>query len=104
MELEFLIRSTTGECFNLSNDLFQDIFRMLSIPSTPIKAEGDFTIEVVGSKINFTNEDIGIYITFEGDQLSKRQAFQLLKEIKDNIKKLTGQKVEVIQLSLIFIP
>lgn len=97
--LEFLIRRTDGEWFELPKEGFGDILRPISVPSRQLVRRGVHAIEASGCEISFSFEDPGIQVVFESGEISEEAAAKLVSEIAANIAAATGQKSRVIQLS-----
>ena len=96
--IEFLIKRTDGNWFDLHASRFAEVLRPSSFPSHPIEGWGDHRIEIRGCQISFSYEDPGIQVSFDGDTLTKSEASQILSEIAESITKATGQKSQVISL------
>jgi hypothetical protein len=96
--MEFLIRSTDGEWFNLKREQFQEAFLPASYPAQPIPGWGDYRIEIAGCQISFSDEDPGIQVCFEGDVFSDEEAAKIVAEISGQISKITGQASRVIEI------
>jgi hypothetical protein len=96
--IEFLIRRTDGDWFDLHKRQFAEVVRPASFPSQPVEGCGDHRIEIRGCQISFSYEDPGIQVSFEGDSLTEAEASQIVSEIAESITKATGQKSRVIPL------
>jgi hypothetical protein len=98
MPMEFLIKRTDGEWFDLPSSRFKDVLRPSSMSSKPIKGWGDHRILVGDSEISFSDEDPGIQVVFETGKLSAEEAGRVVNEIAANITAATGQQSRVISL------
>jgi hypothetical protein len=97
--MEFLIKRTDGDWFDLHKTRFVEVLRPLSYASKPVQGWGDHRIEVSSCPISFSFEDPGIQVCFEGSNLSQDDAVKVVNEIADNIMKATGQQARVVQIS-----
>ena len=96
--MEFLIRRTDGEWFDLPWNRRSEILRPNSFASRPIEGWGNHRIEVSGCEVSFSDEDPGIQVSFETGEISVETAEQIVKEISENITRVTGQGARVIAL------
>jgi len=64
--MEDLIRRSDGEWFDLGPDQYDSTPRPSSMPSRRVGGRGDDRIEVGGVEVNFSSEDPGIQVPFEG--------------------------------------
>ena len=96
--MEFLIKRTDGDWFDLHASRFAEVLRPSSFASRPVEGWGDHRIEVRGCPVSFSYEDPGIQICFDGDALTEAEASQVVSEIAESITRATGQKSQVISL------
>jgi len=96
--IEFLIKRTDGDWFDLHTSRCGEVLRPSSFPSHPVEGWGNHRIEIRGCQISFSYEDPGIQVSFEGDSLAEAEASQIVSEIAESITKATGQKSQVIPL------
>jgi hypothetical protein len=96
--MEFLIKRTDGEWFDLPRSRFKDVLRPTSIPSRPIQGWGDHRILIEDSEVSFSDEDPGIQVVFETGTFSAEAARRVVNEIAANITAATGQQSRVIPL------
>lgn len=96
--MEFLIRRSDGEWFNLHANRFEEVLRPSSFATQSVQGWGDHRIEVRGCPISFSFEDPGIQVCFEGDGLTEAESMQIVNEIAENITAATGQRSKVIPL------
>ena len=96
--IEFLIRRTDGEWFDLPFSSMAEVLRPSSFPSRQVEGDGDHCIEVGGCLIAFSYEDPGIQVTFESDVLSEAEASRIVDEVAERITDATGQKSRVVPL------
>jgi hypothetical protein len=96
--MEYLIRRSDGEWFDLHADRYAAALRPSSMPNRPVEGWGDHRIEVSGVEISFSYEDPGIQVTFEGD-LPEEVADAIVTEILANITEVTGQQGRVIRIA-----
>ena len=96
--IEFLIKRTDGDWFDLHASRFAEVLRPSSFPSRPIEGWGDHRIEIRGCPVSFSYEDPGIQVSFDGDALTEAEASQVVNEIAKSITKATGQTSQVIAL------
>lgn len=96
--MEFLIKRTDGEWFDLPYKQFSEVLRPNSIPSQPIQGWGDHRIVVGDCEVSFSYEDPGIHICFEKGTMSEELAQRVVDEIAANITAATHQQSEVIPL------
>lgn len=95
--IEYLIRPTDDEWFDLYTNHFAVALRPSSLPSHRIEGWGDWRIQSEGCDIAFSLEDPGIQVVFEGD-LSSEIADRIVDEIRRNIELATGQRGRVVRL------
>jgi hypothetical protein len=95
--LEYLIKRTDGEWFDLQPVDFADVCCPTSFDWEPIDAGDDWRIRTQGAEISFIYEDAGIHVTVEG-KLSASVADRIVQEICENIQRVTLQKGEVLAL------
>jgi hypothetical protein len=96
--MEFLIRRSDGDWFDLHTNRFEEVLRPSSFESRPVHGWGDHRIEVRGCPISFSYEDPGIQVCFEGDGLTEAEASQIANEVAASITTATGQSSEVMPL------
>ena len=96
--MEYLIRRSDGEWFDLSADQYADALRPSSVPSKPAEGWGDHRVEIGGVEVSFSYEDPGIQVTFEGD-LPDALVDTIVGEILANITRVTGQQGRVIRIA-----
>ena len=95
--LEFLIRRTDGEWFDLHQEKFASALKPNSLKSKVVAGWGDHRISVDGCEISFSYEDPGIQICIEND-IDETKAQLIVDEILENITRVTGQEGRVIPL------
>jgi hypothetical protein len=98
--IEFLIKRTDGDWFDLHKSRFAEVLRPSSFPSRPIEGWGDHRIEIRGCPVSFSYEGPGIQVCFEGNAITEAEASQIVGEIAQSITKATSQKGEVVPLTL----
>jgi hypothetical protein len=96
--VEYLIRRTDGEWFEIPFGQYPEILRPIRIASKCIEGWGSHRIEVEGEEISFSDEDAGYQIVFETGVLSEERADQIVAEICENIALKTGQKTRLVKL------
>ena len=96
--MEFFIRRTDGEWFDLPWQRRTEILHPNSFASRSIPGWGNHRIEVLGCEVSFSDEDPGIQVCFETGDISAETAEQIVTEICENIERATGQKAKVIPL------
>jgi len=92
--IEFLIRRTDGEWFDLHASRFGEALRPSSVSSERVDGWGDWRIRCADVEISFSYEDPGIQMCIEGE-LPKSLAEQIADEVRQNIERVTGQKGKV---------
>ncbi len=97
--LEFVIRRTDSPWFDLSYDAFPAVLRPNSIPSRPVAGWGDHRIEVEECEISFSDEIVGIQVSFECDTFNESLAWQIIREVCQNVVEAMGQPAEVVSIS-----
>jgi hypothetical protein len=95
--MEFLIRRTDGEWFDIHLSAMPDVLQPARRPSRSVTEFGDHRIEVDGVHIAFSYEDPGIQVTFEGD-VDAAWARSVVEEILERIESMTGQSARIIAL------
>lgn len=95
--MEFLIRRTDGDWFDLHRDKFSETLRPTSFHSHQVEGWGDQRIAIDGIEISFSYEDPGIQINFDGT-MDEVVAAKIVAEIADNITRVTGQGSRVVRL------
>lgn len=96
--MEYLIRRSDGEWFDLRPDQYAAALRTSSMPSRPVEGWGNHRIEVRGVEISFSDEDPGIQVTFEG-HLPEEVADAIVGEVLANITQVTGQRGRAIRIA-----
>jgi hypothetical protein len=96
--IEYLIKRTDGDWFDLHASRFAEVLRPSSFLSRTVEGWGDHRIEIHGCQISFSYEEPGIQVSFDGDTLTESEASQIVSEIAESITKATGQKSRVIPL------
>jgi hypothetical protein len=96
--LEFLIKPTEVERFDLHRTRFADVLRPNSFTSTEVQGLGDHRISVGDTEISFSFEVAGIQVSFEKGSIPTETARQIVREIAQNIEVETGQTGTVIGL------
>ena len=97
MSGEYLIRRTDGEWFSISASRAAEAYRPTSFASERTEGWGDWRIRTNGVEISFSYEDPGIQVTFETDCSSAVES-QIIREILENIERVTGQKGHIVPL------
>src|SRR5437870_2282440 len=97
-KMEFLIKRTDGDWFDLNKRQFADVLRPSSFQSCPIAGWGDHRIEIRDCEIAFSFEIAGLQVIFQDNTLTEAEALQVTNEIAESITKAIGQKSKVIQL------
>ena len=95
--VEFLIRRTGGEWFDLPKSAYASTLKPRSVPSEVISGWGDHRIRVSGVEVSFSCEDPGFQVTFEG-ALPEAEAQRIVDEICRNVIEATGQQGVVVPL------
>ena len=95
--MEYLIRRTDGEWFDLGPDRYDFALRPSSLPSRRIEGWGDYRIEVGGVEVSFSYEDPGIQVTFEGE-VAETVADAVVAEVLVNITAATGQEGRIVKI------
>ncbi len=96
--MEFLIRRSDGDWFDLDASRFDAVLRPSSFPSRRVQGWGDHRIEVYGCPVSFSFEDPGIQVCFEGDGITETDASLIVHEIAESVTNATGQKSNVVPL------
>jgi hypothetical protein len=95
--MDFLIRRTDGEWFDLHYEQMPAVLKPASFASRPVEGWGDHRIEVEGVHVSFSDEDPGIQVSFEGE-IDETKARQIVEEILASIETSTGQRGKVVPL------
>ena len=96
--MEFLIKCTDGEWFDLHKNQLADTLRPTSGQIKIIAGRGDHCIEIEGTEIFFSIEDVGIQVTFENIGITPENAQQIVQSILQNIEEKTHQKGHIVYL------
>ena len=96
--MEYLIRRTDGEWFDLAPDQYDAALRPSSLASRRVEGWGDHRIEVGGVEVSFSYEDPGIQVTFKGE-LPERVAEVVIAEVLANLMSLTGQEGRIVRIA-----
>jgi len=101
--MEFLIKRTDGDWFDLDLSDYGDVLKPNSFNSEIIEGWGNHRIKIKNCEIAFSYEIAGFQVIFgEGDNpsnsISEIEAEKITKEILYNIEKSTGQKGEFFQV------
>ena len=95
--IEYLIRRTDGEWFDLPATRFGEALWPSSFASERVQGWGNWRIRCEGTEISFSDEDPGIQVSIE-KELPREVADQIAKEICLNIERVTGQQGRVVPL------
>jgi len=95
--MEFLIRRTDGQWFDLPYSQYAKTLRPRTLPSEVIDGWGDHRIRVSGVEISFSYEDPGFQVAFE-DDVPEADARRIVDEVLLNIVEATGQQGKVVPL------
>jgi len=95
--IEYLIRRTDGDWFDLHAKRLGEALRPSSFVSERVDGWGDWCIRCEGADISFSYEDPGIQMSIDGE-LPREIANQIAKEICQNIERVTGQQGRVVPL------
>lgn len=95
--IEYLIRRTDGQWFDLNATRFGEALRPSSFASERIEGWGDWRIRCEGVEISFSYEDPSIQLSIEGE-LSREITDLISDEIRQNVERVTGQKGRVVAL------
>lgn len=95
--MEYLIRRTDGDWFDLSPEQYAAALRPSSFPWRRVDGWGDHRIEVGGVEVSFSYEDPGIQVTFEGD-VPEGVADAVVAEVLANITAVTGQEGSIVKI------
>ncbi|MBN1909778.1 MAG: hypothetical protein JW818_08565 [Pirellulales bacterium] len=98
MTMEYLIKRTDGDWFDLHYDQFPEALHPKSLPSDRIEGWGDYRIRVHGTEVSFSYEDPGIHVVFEGKGISREVADRIVDEIAAKVTAVTGQSASVLPL------
>ncbi len=96
--MEFLIKRTDGDWFDLRQQQFDEALRPSSYSSNRIPGWGDHRIVVEGCEVSFSYEDPGIQVVFECPDFPEDKAAIIVREIAQNISSATGQGSAVVAL------
>ena len=95
--MDFLIKRTDGEWFDLPASEFARALAPRTLGSEVIAGCGDHRIRVSGVEVSFSYEDPGFQVTFEGE-IPEADARRIVEELCLNIVEATGQQAVVVQL------
>ena len=96
--MEFLIKRTDGEWFDLHKNQLADTLRPASGQTKITAGQGDHCVEIDGVTIHFSIEDVGIQVRFENTNIKLENAEQIVQDILQNIEDKTHQKGEIVFL------
>jgi len=96
--MEFLIKRTDGDWFNLHSSQFDEALCPSSYPSNRVQGWGSHRIEIDGCQVSFSYEDPGILVCFDCPGISPEKASSIVDEIPKKVSAVTGQSSMVIQL------
>ena len=98
----YLVKRADGDWFDFPYGQHgRDPFRPTTIPFRSVGAfDGSYArIEVAGCEVSIEDDMPGIIICFEG-AISSEDAQRTAEQIRDRIEEISGQKAELIPLSL----
>jgi hypothetical protein len=95
--MEFLLRRTDGEWFDLRREQFGEVLRPSSYASRVVGGWGDHRIQVDGVHVAFSFEDPGIQVSFDGP-IDATTASRIVQEVLASIEGKTGQRGSVVAL------
>ena len=96
--IEFLIRRTDGDWFDLPANGMAEVLRPSSTASRLIEGDAEHCIEVRGGRIECSYEDPGIQVSCYGEALSEAEARQIVDEMAAKLTAATGQRSRVVPL------
>lgn len=96
--MEFLIRRTDGEWFDLHSNRFEEVLRPNSFSSRKVQGNAGYCIEVDNCIIEMNYEMPGLQIIFNGD-ISHDSARKIVEEICQNITSAIGQSGEILDFT-----
>jgi hypothetical protein len=96
--IEFLIRRTDGEWFDLDSSRNAEVLKPRSVSSEPVSGWGDHRIKIPNGVISFSYEDPGIQVMFDEFSASREEARLMVEEILSNIEAATGQRGRIVDL------
>lgn len=94
--IEYLVRPTINEWFAFSKD--SEPYRTIRIPYKEVAGRGTGRFEVDGCEISFSDEIVGIQVSFWGD-MSQLRADQIIEEIRQAIEAAGQEPATVVQIS-----
>ena len=95
--LEYLIRRTDGDWFDLGVADVPNVFHPNSMPWTVDEKWDGQLIKVAGCDVSFSYEEPGLQISFKGT-IDEDFARQVTEEILVNVEAATGQKGRIIEI------
>ena len=96
--MEFLIKRTDDDWFDLPRALYHATLRPNSWPSRAVAGWGNHRIEVLGQEVAFSGEFAGILVIFEGGDIPEARAQQIVEESLHNISQATAQSGTVVRI------
>jgi hypothetical protein len=94
--IEYLIRPTTSEWFAFPKD--SEPYRTVRTPYTKVAGWGNGRIEVEGCEISFSDEIVGVQVSFEGE-MSQSRADEVIEEIRQTMEAVAQESATVLQIS-----
>jgi hypothetical protein len=95
--VEFLIRRTDGEWFDLPRDRFEAVFRPPSRQLEVAIGAGDLCLLSGATSISIVYDDPGLHVTFRGP-MPEEEAVALVEEFCERVCAETGQAGSVVPL------
>ena len=93
-----MLKLNDGDGFSEPVSRYPEILRPASIPSERAEGWGSHRIRVEGVEVSFSDEDFGFQVVFESDDLSEQRAAEIMDDICENIRTITGSSTEVVPL------
>ena len=96
--IEYIIKRTDGEWFNLNISLYPKVFSSKKYNLKPTQGIGDYCLSFNDKLIEISYEYPGLQFAFKNN-FDKNIAKELINEFFKNITQAMGQKGEILQLS-----
>ncbi len=95
--IEFLIRRTDGEWFDLAEERCAAVFHPNTLPYEAVPGWGTVRIRSAGTEVSVSAEDPGYQVSFEGT-IEVAVARRIVEEMLENLERETGQQGRIVEI------
>ena len=96
--LEYLIKPLDSDFFALSPNEWGKVLRPTSFPSKIIDGWGNLRLAIEDCEVSFSDEMVGIQISFENCDIPDEKANLIVQEICQQLVSVSGEKAYIVGL------